>query len=58
MNSSLFRSPSDVYFAAQPAKECASILLGKGESFFNILRSNHYLEKLQNMWRALTGSAR
>jgi hypothetical protein len=52
-----FLGPSDQYFAAQPADKAAAIILGKGESYFNILRSNHYLEKLQNMWRALTVSA-
>lgn len=57
-NSSPFSDPTDVYFAAKTAKDAASIILGKSESFFNILRSNSYLDKLQNMWRALTFSAR
>jgi len=46
----------DIYFAAKPANDCAGILLGKSQSFFNILRSNAYLEKLQNMWRAYHGA--
>jgi len=49
-------SPNDVYFAAKPAKDAAGILLGKADSFFNVLRSNHHLEKLQNMWRAYHGA--
>jgi len=44
------------YFAAKPAKDAAGIILGKSETFFNLLRSNHYLEKLQNMWRFYHGS--
>jgi len=51
-----FNSPNDGYFAAKPAKDSASIILGKAESFFNILRSNNYLDKLQNMWRAYHGA--
>jgi hypothetical protein len=51
-----FKAADEVYFAAKPAKDCASIVLGKGESFFNILRSNQYLSKLQNMWRAYHGA--
>lgn len=55
-NSSAFNDPSDIYFAAKPANDAASIILGKSESFFNILRSNSYLDKLQNMWRAYNGA--
>ena len=55
-NSSAFNDPSDIYFAAKPAQDAASIILGKSESFFNILRSNSYLDKLQNMWRAYHGA--
>jgi hypothetical protein len=55
-NSSPFNDPTDIYFAAKPAADAASIILGKSESFFNILRSNSYLDKLQNMWRAYNGA--
>jgi hypothetical protein len=55
-NSSPFTDPSDIYFAAKPAQDAAGIILGKSESFFNILRSNSYLDKLQNMWRAYHGA--
>lgn len=44
------------YFAAKEAKDCAGILLDKGNSFFNMLRANAYLVKLQNMWRAYHGA--
>lgn len=49
-------NPNDIYFAAKPAKDCAGIVLAKSQSFFNILRANAYLEKLQNMWRAYHGA--
>lgn len=37
------------YFAAKPATELAGIVLGKSQSFFNMLRANAYLEKLSRM---------
>jgi hypothetical protein len=49
-------NPNEQYFAVKPGKDCASILLDKGASFFNLLRSNAYLEKLNKMWRAYYGS--
>lgn len=45
-----------VYFAARPANEVASAALDKAQSFFNLLRANAYLEKLQRMWRAYHGA--
>ena len=50
-----FESPSrdDVYFAAKSAQETASNLISKGQSFFNVLQANAYLEKINKMWRAL-----
>ena len=48
--------PSDTYFAAKPAKDAAGIVLAKAQSFFNLLRANAYLDKLQNMWRAYHGA--
>lgn len=48
-------STPEQYFAAKAPDQLASILLGKGRSFFNLLESNAYLEKLNNMWRAYHG---
>lgn len=50
------KSKDDVYFAAKPAEDVASNLLEKSSSFFNLLRANAYLEKLQRMWRAYHGA--
>jgi len=49
-------SPNAKYFAAKDPQDVASTLLAKGNSFFNLLRANAYLEKLANMWRAYYGS--
>lgn len=49
-------SSNDQYFASKPANDTAGILLGKSESFFQVLRSNSYLDKLQNMWRFYNGA--
>src|ERR1700674_2806184 len=46
---------SDEYFASKKPDQLASILLNKGRSFYNLLESNAYLEKLNNMWRAYHG---
>lgn len=46
----------DIYFANKKAEDCAGILLSKGDSFFNILRANAYLEKMSRMWRAYHGA--
>jgi len=46
---------SDVYFAVKPADETASIVLGKADSFYNMLRSNTHLDKLNRMYRAYYG---
>lgn len=45
----------DVYFASKPPKEAAYTLLQKSKTFFNVLESNSYLEKLRKMWRAYYG---
>lgn len=55
-DSNPFNPADDVYFAAKPAKDTAGIVLNKAQSFFNLLRANAYLEKLQNMWRAYHGA--
>lgn len=46
----------DVYFAARDPEKVASAALDKAQSFFNLLRANSYLEKLQRMWRAYHGA--
>ena len=46
---------SNEYFASKAPDQLASVLLNKGRSFFNLLESNAYLEKLNNMWRAYHG---
>ena len=53
---SKYQSAEEVYFAAKPAEDVASNLLDKSASFFNLLRANAYLEKLQRMWRAYHGA--
>lgn len=44
------------YFATKEANETASILLGRAQSFYNLLTANSYLEKLENMWRMYHGA--
>jgi len=46
----------NTYFAAKEAKDCANILLNRGESFYNTMRSNAYLDKITRMWRAYHGA--
>jgi hypothetical protein len=46
----------DIYFAAKSAEDCASVLVRKGDSFYNTLRSNAFLDKLNSMWRAYHGA--
>ncbi len=46
----------NMYFASKEAKDCANILLGRGESFYNAMRSNAYLDKITRMWRAYQGA--
>lgn len=50
------KQQDDIYFAQKKAEDCAGILLSKGESFFNLLRANAYLEKMSRMWRAYHGA--
>lgn len=53
---SKYQSAEDVYFAAKKPEQVAGILLEKSASFFNVLRANALLEKLQRMWRAYHGA--
>lgn len=55
MSTNQQESSSDQYFASKEPDQLASILLNKGRSFYNLLESNAYLEKLNNMWRAYHG---
>src|SRR5271165_4577484 len=55
-NSSNYSNPSEIYFAAATANVVASTCLARAQSFFNMLRANAYLEKLQQMWRAYHGA--
>lgn len=45
-----------VYFAAKEAKETTAILLQRAQSFYDVLSTNSYLEKLQSMWRMYHGA--
>lgn len=47
---------NNMYFAAKKAEDTASILLERADSFFNILRSNAYLEKLAKSWSFYHGN--
>lgn len=47
---------NDIYFAAKPAEETASILLDKANAWFQQLYSNGYLDKIKNMWMAYHGA--
>lgn len=43
------------YFAAREAKDVANVLINKGASFFNYLRSNDYMTKIVDNWRYYYG---
>lgn len=45
-----------IYFAAKEAKDTAGILLQRAQSFYNVLSTNSYLDKLQGMWRMYHGA--
>lgn len=47
---------TNIYFAAKKAEDTAAILLERSDSFFNILRSNAYLEKLSKSWSFYHGN--
>lgn len=56
MQQKMYQETGDGYFAARKPEECAASALNKAQSFYNTLRSNAYLEKLKNMWRAYYGA--
>lgn len=41
-----YKSSDEIYFAAKKPEDVASVALDKAASFFNLLRANAYLEKL------------
>lgn len=49
-------SNDNIYFAAKEAKECANILLTRGNSFYQNMTANAYLDKMSRMWRAYHGA--
>jgi hypothetical protein len=51
-----YKSADEIYFAAKAPEDVASVALDRAASFFNLLRANAYLEKLQRMWRAYHGA--
>lgn len=50
-----YQGAEEVYFAAKEATKVAGVVLERGASFFNVLRANAYIEKLQRMWNAYHG---
>lgn len=50
------KSKKTTYFAARPAEEATTIILGKAHAWFNNLEANGYLEKLRDMWAAYHGA--
>ena len=44
------------YFAAKPSNEAAGEILDRAKSFYNLMESNQYLDKLNNMWKAYYGA--
>lgn len=45
----------NAYFAAKPASDCASVLMGRAKSFYNTMEANKYLDKIRMMWQAYHG---
>lgn len=51
-----YKDDREEYFAKKEAKDTAFVLLQKSRTFFNVLESNQYLEKLRKMWKAYYGA--
>lgn len=49
-------NPSETYFAAKDSTNTASILLNKASTFFNVWRSNEYIDKMNVSWTFYHGS--
>lgn len=47
---------SKVYFAARQPEHTARVLLEKGKTFFNVMESNKYLSKIEDMYRFYYGA--
>jgi hypothetical protein len=47
---------SDQYFAARDADRCAASVLGKATTFYNQIKANSYVLKLQNQWKFYHGN--
>lgn len=45
-----------IYFANKPAKDLASIVLQRSASFYQVMRSNAFIDKLKNNWRFYYGA--
>ena len=43
------------YFASDSSRKCASVLMDKGQSYFNALRANSFLDKIIKQWQAYHG---
>jgi hypothetical protein len=50
------RDEAQVYFAARSADKAASDLLNKSKTYFNVLESNRYLDKIRDMFRFYYGN--
>lgn len=55
MDENVKKQVTNEYFAAADSKKCASTLLDKGQSFFNALRANSFLDKIIKQWQAYHG---
>lgn len=47
---------ADIYFALKPGPEAASDLLGKTDSWVNVINSSGYLDKLKASWASYYGA--
>lgn len=45
----------DLYFAQREATKVASVCLDRSATFFNVLKNNSYLDKIQNSWKFYNG---
>lgn len=56
MDQDNFNKISQEYFAKKPAEKCASVLLNRAQSFFNILYSSFFVDKIARSWRFYYGA--
>jgi hypothetical protein len=50
------RPKNEQYFASKEPKDCASVLLNKASTFFNVWRTNEYIDKMNVSWRFYHGA--